>query len=122
MIFTKTDKAITLIYHSGNHLGRQVLAFAQAERLPVYDIDLAHTPIRGVHWAELLQRMKLKVVDLINLNHPDFTQKFTSDTDLNEHDWLTLLEKNPEILKGPIVMKGEKVVMMSNAQDMLHFV
>jgi arsenate reductase (glutaredoxin) len=122
MIFASSEKAITLIYHSANHLGRQILAYAQVEKLPVHDVDLAHTPVHSVHWAELAQRMGISIKELINTEHPDFMQQFSGSTDLDDHDWLTLLERNPMILKAPIVMKGDKIVMMSNPQDMLHFI
>jgi arsenate reductase len=32
------------------------------------------------------------------------------------------LINNPDILKAPIVMKGDKIIMMSNPQEMLYFV
>jgi len=41
---------------------------------------------------------------------------------LSDNDWLTLLVQNPSILIAPIVMKGDKIVRMSNPQDMLTFV
>ena len=33
-----------------------------------------------------------------------------------------ILVDNPEILKAPIVMKGDKIVAMTNPRDMLYFV
>jgi arsenate reductase len=60
--------------------------------------------------------------DLVNTDHPDFSQKFGVAKNLSENDWLTLLVRNPEILKGPIVMKGDKIELLRNPQDMLHFV
>jgi arsenate reductase len=42
--------------------------------------------------------------------------------ELSDDDWLKLLVNNPKILKAPIVMKGDKVVMMTNPQDMLTFI
>lgn len=122
MIFQNTDKEITIIYNSDEHVGKQILAYAQTEGLPIRDIDLKHTKITPSQWIEISGRMGLKVKDLINVEDPDFIKKFNGVTDLSDQDWLTLLTRNPEILSAPIVMKGDKVVMMSNSQDMLHFV
>jgi arsenate reductase len=122
MTLANSDKEITLIYNSEDHVGRQVLAYTKAENIPVRDIDLAHVKLTPTHWAELAFKMGSDVRDLVNTEHPDFSQKFGKGKDLSENDWLTLLVQNPEILRGPVVMKGDKVEILSNPQDMLHFV
>lgn len=122
MVFANTDKEITIIYYSDDHISREILAYAQTEGLPIHDIDLAHVRLRGIHWAELANRMNIEIKDLINTEDPDFINKFKGLRDLSEADWLTLLEHNPDVLRAPIVMKGKKIVMMNNPQDMLHFV
>ncbi len=122
MMFANTDKEITIIYYSENPIGKQILAYAQAEGLPIHDINLLHVKLTSIHWAELAKRLNIEIKDLINIESPEFSQKFNKLIDLNKIDWLTLLENNPGILKAPIVMKGDKVVMMSNPQDMLYFV
>lgn len=122
MIFANTDKEITLIYNSQEHVGRQILAYAQIENMPIHVIDLVHMKLTTTHWAELASRMDIKVGELVNTQNPDFMQKFKNTNQLSDDDWLNLLVHNPSILKAPIVMKGTKIVMMSNPQDMLHFV
>ena len=121
MIFANTDKEITLIYDSNEHIGRQILAYAQTESLPIRDVDLAHVSLTPTHWVGLAKRMNIEVKELVNTEDPDFMQKFGNVSDLSEDNWLKLLVHNPDILRAPIVMKGEKIVMMSNSQDMLHF-
>jgi arsenate reductase len=121
MIFANTDKEITVIYYSEEHIGRQILAYAQTENLPIHDVDLAHVKLTPTHWVELAARLKIPVKDLINTDDPDFLQKFNGHDNFSDDDWLKLLIHNPDILKAPIVMKGEKIVQMSNSQDMLYF-
>lgn len=122
MVFANTNKEITLIYNSGDHIARQILAYAQTENISIHDIDLEHVKLTGTHWAELADRMQIEIKDLVNTEDPDFSQKFNESSDLSDDDWLTLLIHNPTVLRAPIVMKGNKIVMMSNPQDMLHFV
>lgn len=121
MIFANTDKEITLIYYSEEHIGRQILAYAHTEKLPIHDVDLAHVRLSPTHWAELASRMNIAVKDLINTDDADFLQKFGDMNNADENDWLKLLVHNPDILRAPIVMKGTKIVQMSNPQDMLYF-
>lgn len=122
MIFANTDKEITLIYHSDEHIGKQILAYAHTENLPIHAVDLAHEKLAKTHWAEIANRMGLVVQELVNTNDANFLQRFQDQNNFSEDDWLTLLVHNPRILKAPVVMKGKKVVMMNNPQDMLHFV
>ncbi|MFT4666065.1 MAG: arsenate reductase [Ulvibacter sp.] len=122
MIFANTDKEITLIYNSEENIGRKILAYAYIENLPVRDIDLKHIKLTSTHWAELAYRMKVNVRDLVNTEHPNFSQKFGRLDQLSDEDWLNLLIHNPAILKAAIVMKGDKVIMMCNPQEMLCFV
>lgn len=122
MTFSNSDKEITIIYYSEDHLGKQILALAQAEFFPIRDIDLAHNKLTGTQWAELARKLNIEIKDLIDTEDPDFVRKFKEAKNFSDIDWLTLLEHNPDILKAPIVMKGTKIVMMSNAQDMVHFI
>ena len=111
MIFANTDKEITLIYNSNEHIGKQILAYAHIEKIPIHDIDLAHMKLTTTHWAELASRMGINICDLINTEDSDFLQKFGQMDQFSEDDWLKLLVNNPSILKAPIVMKGNKILM-----------
>ena len=121
MILANTDKEITLIYNSTEHVGRQILAYSKIENMPIHEIDLVHVKLTPSQWVGLTSKMGIKVRELVNTEDPDYIQKFGHMDSLSENDWLTLLVHNPEILKAPIVMKGDKIVMMTNPQDMLHF-
>lgn len=122
MTFANTDKEITLIYNSEENIGRKILVYAHTENLPIHDIDLKHVKLTPTHWAELAYRMNMNVRDLVNTEHPNFFQKFGQVDQFSDEDWLKLLVNNPDILRSPIVMKGDKIVMMSNPQEMLSFV
>ena len=121
MIFANTNKEITLIYNSEEHIGRQILAYIQTENMLVHDIDLKYMKLTPTQWAELADRLNIDVHKLVNTENPNFFQKFGEVNDLTDQDWLNLLAHNPDILKAPIVMKGTKISMMSNPQEMLYF-
>lgn len=122
MIFANTDKEITIIYSSEDRTGKQILAYAQSERLPIHEVNVHKTKIPSSHWAELANRMGVDVKELVNVESSAYKQKFGADSDFNDHDWLSLLEKNPDVLRAPIVMKGKKVVFMSSPQEMFQFI
>jgi len=122
MTFANTDKEITLIYNSEEHIGKQILALAQIENISIHDIDLQNMKLTPTHWAELAVRIGIKVSELVNTEDASFLQKFGKTDQFSDDDWLKLLVNNPSILRAPIVMKGDKIVMMNNPQDMLRFV
>jgi arsenate reductase len=121
MIFANTNKEITLIYNSEEHIGRQILAYVHTENIIIHDIDLKYMKLTPTQWAELASRLNIDVRNLVNTENPNFFKKFGKVDDLTDQDWLNLLAHNPDILKAPIVMKGTKISMMSNPQEMLYF-
>jgi arsenate reductase len=120
-MFSTSDKLITLIYHGDDHIGQEVLAYAKTEEMLVRDIDISKTKVSETNWAEFAEKLGIEIKDLVNMNHPNFMQHYDAEVDLNEHDWLKFLENNPSTLRAPIAMKGEKIQLMENPQDMLHF-
>jgi arsenate reductase len=120
-MFSSSDKVITVIYHSDDHIGKEVLSYAQTKEMPVRDIDIAKTKVSESSWAEFADKLGIEIKDLINTQHPNFQQHYDEDIDLSDHDWLKFLEHNTATLRAPIVMKGDKIKMMSNPQDMLQF-
>jgi arsenate reductase len=121
MVFANTNKEITLIYNSTDHVGQQILAYAQIEKMPIHDIDLTQEKLTKTHWAELASRMGIAVRDLLNTTSPDFSEKFGPTNQFSDDDWLTLLVNNPSKLKAPIVMKGDKIARLNNPQEMIYF-
>lgn len=121
MILANTNKEITLIYNSEEHIGRQIMAYAHTENILIHDIDLKHMKLTPTQWAELASRLNIDIHELVNTENPNFFKKFGQVDDLTGQDWLGLLAHNPDILKAPIVMKGDKISMMTNPQEMLYF-
>jgi arsenate reductase len=115
------DNLITIIYHSEDHIGKEILAYAQTENMPIRDIDISKTKVSETNWAGIAKKLGIGIKDLINMKHPNYMQHYGESVDLSDHDFLKLLEHNPDTLRAPIVMKGEKIQMMENPQDMVHF-
>jgi arsenate reductase len=121
MIFTNTNKEITLIYNSEEHVGRQMLANALSEKITVHDIDLKHIKLTPTQWASLASQLNTDISNLVDTKSPHFLKKFGQVEDLTSQDWLSLLAHNPDILKAPIVLKGSKISMLTDPEDLLYF-
>jgi len=120
MIFANTNKEITLIYNSEEPIGRQILANALKEKITVHDIDLKYIKLTPTQWAALASQLNLDISELVDTKSPVFLKKFGKVEDLAEQDWLSLLAHNPDILKAPIALKGSKIIMITNPQEILY--
>ena len=117
-VISKDDKKIILYYHSGSSLGKQTLAYAEASKRKLLSVDISKTKVTGTQWAEIAENLNMQVSDLINREHPDFIKNYGSDPiDLNQHDWMRVLEKTPEALTYPIVINGNEYLQIKSPSD-----
>ncbi len=118
IIATDADKVI-LYYHSGTSLGKQTNAYLQSFGKKILTIDIAKTNVPGSHWVEISDGLGLEIEDLIDMDHPDYVNTYGKDNaDLEEHDWLKLLEKMPQVLTYPIAIIGKKFIHVENPSDL----
>jgi len=113
-----SDRQITLFYSSNSIRANKALAFAKAEGLALQTIDILKTPLTGTQIAELAGRLNMKVEDLINQDHPSYTSKF-GPHELSTDDWIKMIQHNPEIMKQPIALKGDKTILVTTPSDIL---
>lgn len=113
-----STRQITLFYNSDSSRGKKALALAKSSGLPIREIDLLATPLTGLQLLEIAEMLELKVSDLVNREHPAFSTRF-GDNDFNEANLLTMIEHNPDILKQPIAIKGDRAILVEAPTDIL---
>lgn len=109
-------REITLIYISDSVRAKKTLALARTKELPIHGIDLLKTRMTGEQLAEVAERLHLPIKELVNQEHPYFKTHF-GHLDLSDMDWLTTIEHNPQILKQPIAICGDKAVLVDTPTD-----
>lgn len=118
-----TDKnEIKLFFHSGNSIGKQIQAYVQASEKKILTIDIAQTKVTGTQWTELAKGLNLSISDLINKEHPDYTKNYEENLDLEETDWLKILDKHPEVLTTPIAIIGERYVQLNSPSEFIKYI
>ena len=114
-MISKNKRQITIYYHSDNSIGKQVFAYTTVSKKKLLAIDILKTKVTGTQWAELASRLDKKIIDLINTEHPDFIQKYGENKlDLEQHHWLKIIEKNPHLIKYPIIIDGENYIQIKS--------
>ena len=86
---SKDEKQITLYYNAESSLGKQINAYVNAAEKDILAIDISKTKVTAKQCTETI--------------------------DLEEKDWLRLLEKSPTVLKSAIAVNGEDNVNLESA-------
>ena len=113
-----SNRQITFFYNSESVRAKKALAHATAESLHIREIDILKTPLTRTQIEEIAQLLNLNAENLVNRDHPYFVEHF-HDVELNEEDWLKLIQHNPKILKQPIAIMGEKAILIDTPTDIL---
>ncbi|MGJ8738607.1 ArsC/Spx/MgsR family protein [Zobellia laminariae] len=111
-----SSKQITFYYSSKSLRAKQALAYAKAEGLPVEEIDLLKNKLTGTQILELAERLQLEVADLVNKEIPAYKKHFKQYS-LSTDDWIKMIRYNPEIIKQPIALRGNKTILVKNPID-----
>lgn len=113
-----SERQITLFYNSKSVRAKQALAYAKAEGLPIQDIDILKVCLTGTQLAELADRLKLEIKDLVNQEHPSYISKFEYHN-FSSEDWIKMIQHNPEIMKQPIALRGDKTILIETPTDII---
>lgn len=117
-VISKNKRKITIYYHSENTIGKQVYAYTNSSEKKLLAVDIAKTNVTGTQWAELANKLGKDVIDLINTKHPDFIKEYGKDIpDLEQHDSLKILQKQPHLFKHPIIINGENYIQINSVAE-----
>lgn len=117
VIATDKNKA-TLFYHPDTELGRRMNAYVSSSDMPALTIDLSQTKVTGTQWAEIASKLNKEIPDLIETQHPDFIKNYgEGPADMDEHDWLKVIENHPELIIHPILIKGDTYIQIEKLTD-----
>ena len=113
----KTHQREILIYYNPDSSNdRKTVAHAQGlvEHVRTYSFDKA--PSTGTSWQQILSALELHPKDLMNKAHP-YYQANIKGREFAGEDWVNVLMFNPDIIKAPIAMRGDKAVLCTSATD-----
>lgn len=121
-VISTNKHLIKLFYNSESALDREIQAYVFATERQVFTIDISKTKVTGTQWVELAKGLNLQIADLINKEHPNFMKNYSKAIDLDDGDWLKVLENHPEVLSAPIAIIGEKFVQLHSPSDFIKYI
>ncbi|WP_233265900.1 arsenate reductase family protein [Formosa sp. L2A11] len=121
-IIAEDKNQMTLIYNSETSVGKQTLAYANAADKTLAAIDISKTKVTGTQWADLATKLDLKIADLVDQEHTDFVKNFGDQAALlSSEDWIKVLQNQPEVLKGCIIINRKESIVITNPSDLVKY-
>lgn len=109
---------VILFYNPNSVMAKKTLAYARADGLPIRDVDILKTPFTGMQLEELADRLHISIDCLVNKEHPDFKKNY-EDPNLSDNDWIKIMRKNPQFIKEPIAIRGDKTILIKTPSDIV---
>ena len=113
-----SKRQITLFYNSKSDIAKQTLAYAIADGFKVQEIDILKTKLTGTQLVELAERLHVEVAALVNQESPAYQSSFEPHN-LSTDDWIKMILHNPQIMKQPIALHGDKTILVDTPTDIL---
>ncbi|GAA0871697.1 hypothetical protein GCM10009117_08430 [Gangjinia marincola] len=123
-IIAKDDNQITLIYNPETSLGKQVRAYAASSKAVLQVVDLSNQTLADSEWAEISSLLGKPLRDIISQDHPIFREAYgNKEIQLtDDHDAIKLLNKHPEIVVYPILIRGDQTIQAKTYADVLKLI
>ncbi|MCX7743578.1 MAG: hypothetical protein N2167_03335 [Flavobacteriales bacterium] len=109
---------IKIFMDGENRIHQKALAWLQSQHDHIVEIDLMKEPITPRRLEELAAELNCTARDMVNEQSEKF-QKDYANADLSEHDWLTVLAHNHDMIRMPIVVKDNKAVFLDSPGDVV---
>ncbi len=113
----KTNQREILIYYDPSSSNdRKTVAHAQSlvSHVRTYSFDKA--PSSSTSWRQIIRALDLHPKELMNKAHP-YYQANIRGREFDDEDWLNVIRYNPSLLKAPIAIRGERVVLCTSATE-----
>ncbi len=111
-----SDNEIQLYLKKDCSKSKKALAYAKSHSSKVNPIDINRTKGTGTIWRSILNKLDKKPKDLFDKSNP-YYQENIRGRDFEARDWTNLLLNNPELVRSPIAIKGDKAVILDNPTD-----
>lgn len=119
----KDDHQLTLYFNSKSTMGKQTKAYVTTSSKKINSIDISKEKLTGTQWVELADNLGVELSDLIDMEHPSFTQLYgKQEVQMDGHDWIKILQEKPEVVTWPIVVNGNQFLLIKNPSDVVKYI
>lgn len=112
---------IKLLHNNSCSKSRDVFNYLNENNIGYELIDMVSEPLSVIEIKTVLQKLGIGIRDLVRTNEKVFVENYEGK-DLSDDELLHLLEKHPELIQRPIVVKGSKAVIGRPLEKVKEFV
>ena len=110
------DREILIYYNPESSSDKKTVAYAKSVSKHIKSFAFANSPSKGMSWSMILKSLDLHPKDLLNKAHPDYRANIKGQ-DFDEESWLKVLQRNPQMLKAPIAVRGSNAILCLSPTD-----
>lgn len=122
-VIAKHENKISLYYHSDTAIGKQTRAYVESSAKEVLVKDLAKENLSGTQWAEIANGLGKSASSLIDKENPIFVKEYgPNEIVMEEHNWLKILDKHPEVVSHPILIVGSSYHEIFTPSDITKYI
>ena len=107
---------IQLYYKANCSKSKKALAYAKSLSTKVNIIELSRTKSTGTIWRNILTKLNKSPKELLDKSNP-YYQANIKGRDFEDRDWTYLLMNNPDLVRSPFVIRGNKALILDNPTD-----
>ncbi len=98
--------------------GKQSRAYARSISNNVNEVNFHKTKLTTTLWKEIVNMLGLRPKDLLDKSHWEYQRRIAGNA-FTMSGWLEVLQRNPAMLKGPIVIYKKKAILLKKPTDIL---
>ncbi len=110
------NREILIYYNPESNADKKTVAFARSVSPHIRTYAFNQNPSTNTSWQMILLSLGKEPKELLNKAHP-FYQKNLRGKEFDREDWLKVLLHNPELIKAPVAVRGNKAILCNNPTD-----
>lgn len=112
---------IKLLHNNSCSKSRGIFDYLNENHIEYELIDIVNEPLSALEIKTVLKKLGIDIQDLVRTNEKVFVENY-EDKDLSDDELLLLLEKYPELIQRPIVIKGSKAIIGRPLEKVKEFI
>ncbi len=115
----KTNPREILIYYNpSSSSDRKTVAYARSVSTHIRSYSYGESRRSSTYWQGMLNKLQIDPKKLFNKALPEYQEKLRGK-DLNDEGWIKVLQHNPHLLRAPIAIRGNRVILCESPTDIL---
>ena len=114
-------REILIYYNADSSSDRKTIAHAKSVTTHLKSYEYKKAPSSSTSWQMILSSLDIDPKDLLNKAHP-YYRSHIKGKEFNKEDWISCLQRNPELIKAPIAVRGHKAILCNNPTDIYRLI